>query len=573
MATQINAKNKQQVPTQERLRDICWDTGTKFPLPFIGDQITFAVVHPRLGYLQWHTQETSVERLKAMQGDAFHGAALVVRVYDVTAIEFDGFNAHSFFDLDIGGLSGNYYLPIHELERNLMAEVGFRLPNHSFHALARSNTVYFDRDRPSVRFHLGGLYVGRDFQRVFPVENVMDAPVYEKLNFELRGVDRKQPLSLAVVHTGLDKSAEFGGRLGPLIDELTEKYSTFQVNIERFGANGYETTAHHERPLTKAVEVQCQAIFKELAARHREKPFEVVHCHDWHSIPVGISAVKTLKLPLVLSLHSTEYERSPGGELKDDAVTIYQWEKEGVTTAPLVIVPHSSTRHQVISLYEASPEKIVIIPDIFEEQQAVLPDPAQEKRNLGLNPEWPVVLFAGEISHAAGADILMDALITVSRENHELQLLFAGHGPLKEELERRTWHGGPGHRCRFLGDVSTEAFERLIMACDFVVIPARTWQDEGLAQMATSFGKPVLATHQSHIHCIEHGQNGLLTYDNPGSIVWGIKELLANPLHGNMLRLLAKQKAVHTQSLESVAAEHYIAYEKALANMLEESDG
>ena len=147
-----------------------------------------------------------------------------------------------------------------------------------------------------------------------------------------------------------------------------------------------------------------------------------------------------------------------------------------------------------------------------------------------------------------------------------MQFVFAGEGPLKDELQGRAWHTGLAHRCRFLGDISADWFERILVASDFVVIPARTWQDEGLAQMVTAYGKPVLTTHQSHIHCIEHGQNGFLTYDNPGSIVWGLKELLANPLQGNMLRSLAKQKAAHTQSLESVAAEHYIAYEKTLAN-------
>jgi glycosyltransferase involved in cell wall biosynthesis len=90
-----------------------------------------------------------------------------------------------------------------------------------------------------------------------------------------------------------------------------------------------------------------------------------------------------------------------------------------------------------------------------------------------------------------------------------------------------------------------------------------------LAQFATSFGKPVLTTVQSHIHCIEHGQDGLVTYDNPGSMVWGIKELLANPLRGNMLRMFARRRATHARSLESVAAEHYIAYERALARTAE----
>lgn len=63
---------------------------------------------------------------------------------------------------------------------------------------------------------------------------------------------------------------------------------------------------------------------------------------------------------------------------------------------------------------------------------------------------------------------------------------------------------------------------------------------------------------------MNHGVNGLITFDNPGSIVWGIQELLFNPLQGNMLRVVAKKKASETISLEIIAAQHYMYYEMAI---------
>ena len=177
-----------------------------------------------------------------------------------------------------------------------------------------------------------------------------------------------------------------------------------------------------------------------------------------------------------------------------------------------------------------------------------------------------MVLFAGEMSHAAGADLLIDALPTVCRNNGAAHFVFAGEGPLKGELEDRAWHAGIGHRCRFVGDVSREIFEALLIASDFVVIPARTWQDQGLAQMAIGYGRPVLTTHQSGLNCVVHGENGLVTFDNPGSIIWGIQELLSNPLHGSMLRLVAKRSASETPSIGQIAAQHYMYYEGILKN-------
>ena len=125
---------------------------------------------------------------------------------------------------------------------------------------------------------------------------------------------------------------------------------------------------------------------------------------------------------------------------------------------------------------------------------------------------------------------------------------------------------GIGHRCRFYGNVFKDFFDELLLVSDFVVIPARTWQDDNLARLAIANGKPVLTTHQSGIHCVSHGENGLVTYDNTNSIIWGLNELLSNPLQGSMLRLVAHHSDEDIPSDEKTAVKHYIEYERMLRN-------
>jgi glycosyltransferase involved in cell wall biosynthesis len=120
----------------------------------------------------------------------------------------------------------------------------------------------------------------------------------------------------------------------------------------------------------------------------------------------------------------------------------------------------------------------------------------------------------------------MDAAITVCGDNEEAVFLFAGDGALEGELKARASRAGLDRRCRFLGDVPAGAFHTVLAACDFVVIPARVPLGEELARMALANGAPVLVTHQAAVSLIAHGWNGLVTYDNPGSFVWGIRELL-----------------------------------------------
>ncbi len=540
----------------ERLGRIVWELGHYYPVPLRADQVSISMVRPHLGYICWHVAAESIAVLRQQAEDAFHDARVIVRIYDVTDILFNGRNAHMFFDIEAGSPEGSYYFPVDRTGRNYLAEAGLRSGSGLFHPLARSGTAFFDRDRPSGNYQAGGLFVGRGMERIFPVENIFDARVYERMNRELSGVERSA-LFVAVVFLGANGGTGLEGPLGTFIGGLSGKFEKFGGAVRLFSSvEGYDAGVSPPETLHELSE----AAAGEVCRAHGERPFHLIHCHDWRSSIAGIKAAKMLHIPMIFSLHSTEYERRQGNEMTGSSSAICAFEREAVRFSDLVIVPHSSTRQQAISLYSAAPEKVVIIPDVLHETSRVPNEASEVKSRFGLDPGAPTVLFSGEMSHATGADILVEALGTVCCNHRSVQFVFAGDGPLKRELESRTGRMGVGHRCRFLGDVQKETFEAVLVASDFVVIPARTWQDEGLAQLAISTGRPVLTTRQAGINCVVHGQNGLVTFDNPGSIVWGIQELLFNPLQGNMMRIAARKKANETPTIENIAAQHYTYY-------------
>jgi glycogen(starch) synthase len=388
------------------------------------------------------------------------------------------------------------------------------------------------------------------------------------MNQELAGIEREEALSVAVVFLQLSQDASRNNPLASFLKNVTRQFGKFGGNATVFTQNEKDVIDTGKKNITGKIQTVSKKVSSKLIEAHGSSPFHLIHCHDWYSTKAGIDAAHQLKLPLVLSLHSTEYERARDNEMDALSTRICSWEKNAVGKANLVIVPHSSTRKQVINLYGADPERVVIIPDVFHEISADVSRESTGARQLyGLTPDVPVVLFAGEMSHAAGADLLMDALPTVCRNHRTAHFIFVGDGPLKGELEARAWHSGIGHRCRFPGHISRSAFESVIMTSDFVVIPARTWQDEGLAQMAIDHGRPVLATHQSGINCVVHGKTGLVTFDNPGSIIWGVQELLFNPLKESMHRIAVTKSARETPSIENIAAQHYLYYEILLKEL------
>jgi glycosyltransferase involved in cell wall biosynthesis len=264
-----------------------------------------------------------------------------------------------------------------------------------------------------------------------------------------------------------------------------------------------------------------------------------------------MSVSRKNNLPLIAVIHSLEAERR--GE-KSSAVSekIEGIERALINQACSVLVAGESIREIVIRNYGKPEESVFIVPDTLSAAADQGFSSDYVRCRYGLSDKDPLVLFSGEISWDSGADILVDAAVQVSGEHSQAQYVFAGEGPMKGELEHRAWVCGVGERCRFLGDVPADIFEQLLNACDFVVIPGRAPLNAGFAAAALRAGKPIIATHQARLHDVRHDVNGLLIYDNVGSVVWGVKQMLSSPLR--VLRSWVSDGSTLLRTTECIAA-------------------
>lgn len=505
--------------SQERLRKITWAIGAASPPPATAGtpEVHFAFVNPRLGFAWWTPTPAS---------DA--GTPLL-RIHDVTDVIFDGTNAHDSFDITLQPGQDRHYLHHDRLGRHLLAELAIREPDGSIRSLARSNAVEFDRDGPATETRHDGLFVAPRHGLVFPIENIFDAPLFEHLAADLPAAPPPAPLHIAIVSPEPPPSA-------PLSDLIRA--------LRRIGC---DTTVHPPSGEPPGESPSAPETARIVYARGRE------------SFARAIALSRTLKARLILHLDSAEEEWPPAAEGDSGTMELSQW----LAAADLVAVDHASTREILTRAGGLSAERIVIIDAPRPTGSSPTVDPGTVKQRLHLHPDRPMALFCGELSHAAGADLLVDCLHHVCSEYPQAQFVLAGDGPLRGELEARMRHLGLEGRVRFTGDIPRHVFDELIQACDFVVIPARTWQGEGVARAAIEAGRPVLATHQAHLDCVKHGENGLLAYDNPSSITWGLKEMLANPMRDRLRRTEAEREAGH--SADVAAFELYVACRRLFA--------
>lgn len=105
------------------------------PLPtsYFKDKLVGLEVNPNWIHFYWDFSHKNLEIIK-------NHLNLVLRVYDVTYIEFNGANAHRTFEMEIDEKMKKYYVFVPQSGADYIAEIGYK-ENNRFVPLLRSNLV------------------------------------------------------------------------------------------------------------------------------------------------------------------------------------------------------------------------------------------------------------------------------------------------------------------------------------------------------------------------------------------------------------------------------------------------
>jgi len=119
------------------------------PVSYEEDRIALLVRDPYWIHVYWDITRESLAKAQQAMGEEWTEARSILRVYDVTGVEFDGTNANSHFDIEIAGGASNWYINIQVPNRSYCVEIGLLSAAGEFFMLARSNVAATPRDVPS----------------------------------------------------------------------------------------------------------------------------------------------------------------------------------------------------------------------------------------------------------------------------------------------------------------------------------------------------------------------------------------------------------------------------------------
>jgi glycosyltransferase involved in cell wall biosynthesis len=259
-------------------------------------------------------------------------------------------------------------------------------------------------------------------------------------------------------------------------------------------------------------------------------PFDLLHLHEWMTGWVP----RPENSPAVLSLASVEAMRRNGTPPGPLSLEIEATERAVASAARCVLTP-DWLRDRAAAALGLDAERVCPFPmegRMPNEWECAL-DYGWVKGEIGVGPLDRLLLFVGPLEHSAGVDLLVEALPVLLQRASNLRLAFAGAGNMHDALWQRAHQLGVGWAVRLLGHVERPQVVRLLRAAEALVLPSRYRVpfDDAVVDLARRAGRPVVTTHGGPAHLVRHEENGLITYDNPGSMVWALDRILGNPGH------------------------------------------
>ena len=113
----------------------------ELPDAYGDNRIILMVMDPEWLFTYWELRQDVIDSARNTLIPLAEGAKTILRVYDVTDIIFNGYNAHKYFDIEVVGGARSWYIPVGEPNRSFCVDIGFLAPDGTFRVLSRSNTV------------------------------------------------------------------------------------------------------------------------------------------------------------------------------------------------------------------------------------------------------------------------------------------------------------------------------------------------------------------------------------------------------------------------------------------------
>lgn len=319
---------------------------------------------------------------------------------------------------------------------------------------------------------------------------------------------------------------------GHSVDVITVAENNTPVHEVMEGVAVRRVLPYHGRPLNFLSWVQQLnlAMLEEGASLCRRGKVDLIHAHDWLAAYAGRGLKHIFHLPLLATIHATEFGRNNGLHNPEQR---YISELEWWLTyeAWQVICCSEYMREELRHVFSLPNDKITVIPNGVRPEAFRVKTADPEVRARFAAPHEKILFFIGRLVPEKGVQVLLHALSALREHVPALRLIVAGRGPYREELENQARFLGLERQVHFAGYIDDQTRNQLYAHAEVAVFPS-LYEPFGLVALeGMAAGTPVVVgACGGFLETVEHEVNGLLAQPgDPSALAFQINRILEDP--------------------------------------------
>jgi len=226
-----------------------------------------------------------------------------------------------------------------------------------------------------------------------------------------------------------------------------------------------------------------------VVAVSRHERFDVIHAHDWMTFPAGIALATVTGKPLVVHVHSTEFDRS-GDNVNQ---RVYDIERRGMHAAVRVVCVSNLTQSVCVRRFGIDSAKTDVVYNGIDNEQV------QPHEGDQIESADRIVLFLGRITMQKGPEYFIRAAKRVLEKAANVKFVVAGSGDMAVNMIEEAAALGIGHKVLFTGFLRGRDVDRVFRMADVYVMPSVS-EPFGIAPLeAMRNDVPVIISKQSGV--------------------------------------------------------------------------
>lgn len=220
---------------------------------------------------------------------------------------------------------------------------------------------------------------------------------------------------------------------------------------------------------------------------YKNQDFDVIHAHDWMGANAGMLAKAILEIPLIVHVHSTEYDRNGIGGNEN----IKMLEKKAFETADVILSVSQKTKNDIVHFYGIAPEKIRVVSNATRWRTTRPSIIEQKSTKIG---------FMGRMTHQKAPEKFVDLARLLESSESDFEYLMIGDGYLENHLKHKVKTINLSSRFKFAGFLDQTRLKKTLNELSLLVIPSVSEPFGLVALEATAKGIPVIITENAGVN-------------------------------------------------------------------------